>query len=72
MQDKVIHDCAKRKVNKRVWSLPDYNEFFASRLLCIDEVFIAKFVSILNVIYCGYSHLVCFIYFTLSSLNCFS
>ena len=43
MQDKVIQDCSKWKVNKCVWSLPDYNKFFVRQLLSINDVFIAKF-----------------------------
>jgi len=53
MQDKLIFDYAKRKVNRRVWSLPDYNEFFSSRLLSIHNVLTAKFVSIVNVLCVG-------------------
>jgi len=56
MQDKVIRDYAKRKVNRRVWSLPDYNEFFPNRLLSIHYLLTAKYVSVVIFIFlcCGY------------------
>ena len=64
MHDKVIRDCSKRKVNKCVWSLTNYNELFVHRLLSINDVFTTKFVSIVNVVCCGYSQFMCFNYFT--------
>jgi len=73
MQDKVICDCAKRKVNKRVWSLSDYNKFFSNRLLSIHDILRAKYVSVVILIYlsCGYVQVVCTNYVLLSSFNCF-
>ncbi|QCD78880.1 hypothetical protein DEO72_LG1g2516 [Vigna unguiculata] len=41
--DKVICDCAKRKVNRRVWSLLDYNELFPNRLLSIHDILGAEY-----------------------------
>jgi len=73
MQDKVIRDCAKRKVNRRVWSLPDYNEFFPIRLLSMHDLLRAKYVSVVIFIFlfCGYVQLVCSNYVLLSSFTCF-
>ncbi|QCD96924.1 hypothetical protein DEO72_LG6g1634 [Vigna unguiculata] len=45
--DKVIRDYAKRKVNGRVWSLLNYNEFFSNRLLSIHDLLTAKYLMTL-------------------------
>jgi len=73
MQHKVIRDCAKRKVNRRVWSLPDYNEFFPNRLLSIHDILRAKYVTVVIFIYlsCGYVQVLCTNYVLLSSFTCF-
>jgi len=73
MQDKVICDCAKRKVNRRVWSLLDYNELFPNRLLSIHDILGAEYVSVVIFIYlsCGYVQVVCTNYVLISSFTCF-
>ena len=70
----MIRDYAKRKVNGRVWSLLNYNEFFSNRLLSIHDLLTAKYVSVVIFIflYCGYVQLVCTNYVLLSSFTCFS
>ena len=69
----MIRDCAKRKVNIRVWSLLDYNEFFPNRLLSIHDLLTTKYVSVVIFIFlcCGYVQLVCNNYVLLSSFTCF-
>jgi len=44
MQNSVVHDNNKRVANRRVWKLSDYNIFFCSKLVAMQEILSVDFV----------------------------
>jgi len=54
MQDCLLHDSNKKVANKHVWKLSDYNTFFCSLLVGMQDILSAEFVYILLLLYIFY------------------
>jgi len=51
MHNSVLYDNNKRVANRRVWKLSDYNMFFCSKLVVMQEILNADFVYFLLLLY---------------------